>query len=146
MRGLFASCEEQVVVNGVIHCSTHSCCRLREVASLAVPILGLLCQRHRGVRLLCISILSLLVHHCWFICGWYKYLALVWVCAGRFRETAVSGTTKLWFGLDEFYGDVDFFGHANTHYASHYTFFRVNVNQALVDAHLPPVPCSGSFA
>jgi hypothetical protein len=52
------------------------------------------------------------------------------VCKKRLGETTVSRIAKivlLRLGLNEFYCYVDFFWHADAHYASHYAFFRVNV-------------------
>jgi hypothetical protein len=48
--------------------------------------------------------------------------------------------------LDEFDCDVNFFGHADSHDSSHNPLFRVDVDEAFVDAHFPSVPSGCSFA
>ncbi len=40
----------------------------------------------------------------------------------------------------------DLFWHPDSHDSAHDAFFGVDVDEAFVDAHLPPVPGGGSFA
>ena len=47
---------------------------------------------------------------------------------------------------EKLYRDVNFFRNANPHDTPHDTLFSINVDQPLMNAHLPPVPRCGSFS
>lgn len=50
------------------------------------------------------------------------------------------------FLLEQFDCDVDFFWNSYSHYSSHHSFFCVDVDEAFVDAHFPPIPRGGPFS
>jgi len=60
--------------------------------------------------------------------------------SGIWRKPGLPKSSK------KFYGHVNLFGHTDSHYAPHDTFFSVYVDQALVNSHLPLVPRCCSFS